>query len=85
MIFAVTYMTIGILVCFFSRDLARGMNWFSVKFYDAFPLLKKAMPLSRLAGSTLNYKSSLYFYRGLGSIMILAGVVALGFVLLYRL
>jgi len=84
MVFALTYMALGVLAFVFSCEIASAMNRFSVRFYEVFPALKKAIPLSRLAGSPRNYKSSLYFFRILGALMMLAGTVFLGFVMLHR-
>jgi hypothetical protein len=82
MAFSMTYMTIGLLLVIFSHDLARGLNRASVKFYEL-PMLKKKIPLSRLAGSEFNYKTSLYFFRVFGAFMALAGTIFLGLTLLW--
>ena len=82
MAFAIAYMTLGLLAVLFSHDIAEALNRFSVKFYEMFPALKKAIPLSRLAGTQQNYKSSLYYFRVLGVLMLICGVAFLGLVLL---
>jgi hypothetical protein len=82
MAFAITYMTLGILAGVFSRDIANAMNRFSVKFYEVFPWLRKALPGSRLAGSQLNYKTTLWFLRALSVLMTIVGTVSLGLSLL---
>ena len=82
--FALAYIAIGLLAFAFSHEIATSMNRFSVRFYEFFPALKKALPLSRLAGTPRNYKSGLYAFRILGILMILFGVVFLGLVMLHR-
>ena len=47
--------------------IAKALNEFSVKCYERFPRLK-VLPNSHLAGTQLNYKSSLIFFRILASI-----------------
>ena len=79
--FALVYIALGAMAIVFSHEIASGMNRFSVRFYEMFPALKKAISLSRLAGSPQNYKSSLYFFRILGVMMIGSGVVFLGLVI----
>jgi len=79
---AFAYIALGAMAFIFSHEIAAAMNRFSVRFYEFFPTLKKAIPLSRRAGSPRNYKSSLYFLRILGGLMIVAGIVFLGLVML---
>jgi hypothetical protein len=83
-LFATTYMTLGLFMILFSREIAEGMNRFSLKFYEWFPKLKKMHPFSRFAGSALNYRTTLYVFRGFGGFMVLVGVVFLGLLLLDR-
>ena len=81
---ALTYLALGALAVALSHEIAPGLNRFSVWFYDMFPVLKKAISLSRFAGSPRNYKTGLYFLRVLGVMMMLFGVVLLGLVMLRR-
>ncbi len=78
------YIAGGVLALVFSHELATALNAFSVRFYQWFPSLKKRIPLSRLAGTQTNYKSSLYYFRGLGILMLVGGTLMLGLVLLRR-
>jgi hypothetical protein len=59
---ALSYIALGLLAFTLSHEIATAMNRFSVRFYEFFPALKKALPLSRLAGTPQNYKSELYCF-----------------------
>jgi len=66
----------------FSHDLANGLNRFSVRVYEIFPIHKK-LPFSQLAGSAHNYQSTYYFLRVLGIFMAIAGLVFVGMEMLW--
>lgn len=82
-LFARTYIALGALSILFSNELAATLNKFSLKFYGIFPVLKKRIPLSRLAGRQANYRSSQIFCRLLGTLMLLGGALLLGKVILH--
>jgi hypothetical protein len=54
----------------------------SVKFYEAFPALKK-LPRTDLAGTRLNYKYMFYSLRACGTLVLLVGVILLGVEMLH--
>lgn len=82
MAFSLTYMAAGLLLCFFSHELADWLNCASVRFYASFPKFK--WPFSHLAGSRTNYKISYYFFRIFGAFMAIVGVFFLGAEMLGR-
>ena len=84
MVFGLTYVALGVLAFIFSHEIATAANRFSVRFYEIFPALKRALSLSRFAGSQRNYKTTLYFLKILGALMALAGTVFLGIAILNR-
>jgi hypothetical protein len=69
MIFDLLYMTFGLLLFIFSHELADGLNRFSVGVYERVPILKK-LPGSNLAGTPLNYKTTFYFCKAMGVLMV---------------
>jgi hypothetical protein len=80
MTFGLVCIALGLLTIIFSQDFARGMNGFDVWIYRKSSVYRK-IPLSRLAGSSLSHKSSLWLFRILGAIVALDGLVSLGFAL----
>jgi hypothetical protein len=80
---AMTYCALGLLAVMYSHQIATAMNRFSVRFYEVFPILRK-VPGARLAGTPQNYKSALYFFRILGTLMMASGIAFLGLVMLER-
>ena len=77
MVSLLTHLAIGLLLFIFSHELADSLNRLSVRLNTTFPMLKK-LPLSHLAGSPSNYKSSFYFFRIVGIFMVIAGLFFLG-------
>ena len=83
-LFAATYIALGALLILFSHELATALNKLSVKFCEIFPSIKKRIPLSRLAGTQTNYRSSRIYFRLLGAVMLLGGAILLGKVMMFR-
>ena len=79
----IIYSAVGILLFFFSREIATFMNGVSVRFYEIFPRLK-ALPRSRFVGTEQNYKTMFYCFRIVGALMALAGIIFLGLILLHQ-
>jgi hypothetical protein len=77
------YIALGALSILFSHELATALNNFSVKFYEMFPVLKKRIPLSRLAGTQTNYRSTRICFRLLGALMLLGGALFLGKIMVH--
>ena len=80
---ALADVAIGILLIYFSHEIATELNRLSVKVHEVFPRLKDILPGLQLAGTSRNYKSSLYFFRFVGAFMVLFGTFFLGLVVLH--
>jgi len=69
--------TVGALFITLAHDIAMIGNRFAVKIYEWFPPLKK-LPRSHLAGTELNYKYLYYFFRVVGTLLLILGILFLG-------
>ncbi len=67
------------VVVYWAKPLARGLSEWTAGLYERFPQLK-ALPGSRNAGTELNYKITLIFFRVMGTFTLVSEV---GFVGLY--
>jgi hypothetical protein len=75
---------LGALALFFSQDLARGMNRFSVKFYETLPRLKKAAPQSCLGRFSTELHNQHVLLSRAWDAPDVFGALFLGLVLLHR-